>query len=119
MTFPASPRIAGGAHASGLANGVALSDAYAYVANHDSGLTVLPAQCEATAGLSDDGGIPSRTLLGVHPNPCSRQALIEFATRHDGPARIGVYDAAGRCVRRLHAGGLPAGAHRGGRVRML
>ncbi len=45
------------------------------------------------------------------PDPCSGPARIRFALSDAAPARITVFDVAGRCVRTLHEGIAAAGSH--------
>ncbi|MBN2171688.1 MAG: hypothetical protein JW819_10265 [Candidatus Krumholzibacteriota bacterium] len=45
------------------------------------------------------------------PSPFRETTRVRFAAAAAGPARLRVFDAAGRLVRRLHEGPLPAGDH--------
>jgi hypothetical protein len=47
-----------------------------------------------------------------HPNPARGATTLAFTLSRAGPVRLAVYDAAGRRVRVLHDGALPAGPHR-------
>ena len=47
--------------------------------------------------------------LGAYPNPLREGTRVSFVNPNVGSGRVDVYDAAGRLVRRLHAGLLPAG----------
>ena len=51
----------------------------------------------------------SAPRLAVAPNPFRSGTRVSFSTAAAGPADVGVYDVAGRLVRRLHHGVLPAG----------
>jgi flagellar hook assembly protein FlgD len=53
----------------------------------------------------------STILVRALPNPSSAQTVIRFEARGDGLIEAGVYDPAGRMVRRLSNAILPAGAH--------
>jgi hypothetical protein len=53
------------------------------------------------------GGI---TLLGVAPNPFHAGTVIRFSLDRASEATVRVYDTAGRAVRTLSEGALPAGA---------
>jgi hypothetical protein len=67
-----------------------------------------------TAGIPMAGASAARLRLApVRPNPFSFApgAQLEFALPRSGAASLEVYDAAGRLVRRLVQGALPAGAH--------
>ncbi len=68
----------------------------------------------------DDGQIYEASLLAVaspldvrqYPNPFNPHTTIEYVMPEPGPVRIGIYDAAGRCVRVLVAEPLVAGSQR-------
>jgi hypothetical protein len=51
------------------------------------------------------------TLRAALPNPFRAATLLRFDLPSASPARIGIYDALGRCVRSLSEGTLPAGSH--------
>jgi hypothetical protein len=61
-----------------------------------------------------DGGAPAVSRLGLraYPSPASGPIGIAFDVTRPGPVEVGVYDVAGRLVKSLQAGLLPAGAHR-------
>jgi hypothetical protein len=48
-------------------------------------------------------------FLMLSPNPFRDHLGLDFALAEAGPAEVGVYDAAGRLVRRLQQGAVPAG----------
>ena len=52
-----------------------------------------------------------RPVLAVHPNPTRGRMAVRYAVPHPGRARITIYDATGRMVRRLLDGPIPAGLH--------
>jgi hypothetical protein len=57
-------------------------------------------------------GLVGRTALhGSFPNPFAGATEVRFRLGRGGPARIAVYDASGRVVRRLVEATLPAGEH--------
>lgn len=57
-------------------------------------------------------GAPALSLGVVGPNPFRALTRLTFTLRDDGPVRVRIHDAAGRCVRTLVDGGwLAAGAH--------
>lgn len=66
-----------------------------------------------TGSTTSAGDAPSlRAELGpAYPNPFNPRTTIAFRTAGDAPARLAVYDAAGRLVRTLVDGVLPAGEH--------
>jgi hypothetical protein len=50
-------------------------------------------------------------LEPAHPNPFAVNTTLVFSLDRDGPARVAVFDAAGRMVRRLLSGSSAAGLH--------
>jgi hypothetical protein len=64
----------------------------------------------SVTGVGDDpGGAVMSHGLRAWPNPAQSSARIRFALAREGDARLEIYDPAGRLVRRLVAGRLPAG----------
>ena len=66
-----------------------------------------------TQGPASAGEIsrPPKRLLGNFPNPFQSSTSIRFALEREQPVMLGVYDLAGRLVKRLVDGPLPAGDH--------
>jgi len=64
-------------------------------------------------GGPTDAPAPARRtqLLANEPNPFNPTTRIRFQLERAGDVKVGVYDVAGRPVRRLHAGRLEAGDH--------
>lgn len=62
------------------------------------------------ASVLDPAGAPAALAPGA-PNPFMERTTIRFRTSQSGPARLGVHDVAGRRVRELVSGVLPAGGH--------
>lgn len=63
-----------------------------------------------TSGV--DGRLPAAPVLAQNaPNPFNPRTTIRFTLPADGPARLAIYDLAGRLVRSLVAGSLTAGEH--------
>jgi hypothetical protein len=63
------------------------------------------------AGVDAGAVADARTGLGfVFPNPFQQAIEIRLSLRRDGPARLAIYDVAGRKVRVLLQGVQPAGA---------
>ncbi|MBU0742620.1 hypothetical protein KKG45_13225 [bacterium] len=59
-----------------------------------------------------DGGTPDRPrLLSIRPNPFNPRTVIPFSLPRGEEIELSVYDAAGRLVRTLLRGELPAGDH--------
>lgn len=75
-----------------------------------SGLQVLPVQCDP-AGVGFDGGGLSTRILRIIPNPSSTRTVIRFAAQIPGPVQASVYGPAGRLVRRLSTVIPGGGAH--------
>ncbi|MEO0080894.1 MAG: T9SS type A sorting domain-containing protein, partial [candidate division WOR-3 bacterium] len=57
------------------------------------------------------GALPSRQPLSVVPNPCSRIVVIRYTPAAAGPAKLQVFDPAGRLVKTLVDGTTDAGEH--------
>jgi hypothetical protein len=47
--------------------------------------------------------------LAAHPNPFNPRVRIQYSLPRGGPLRLSIYDLAGRLVRNLLAGEVPAG----------
>jgi hypothetical protein len=73
-------------------------------------LEILTATGEATLVAGPEGPGPVAGDLQIGPNPSSGPLQLRLAVREAGPSTIGIYDAAGRRVRSLWRGELPAGA---------
>jgi len=98
-------------HSSKLAQGVAVSGDYAYVAAWENGLQVLPLQCSTPTSMEQslDLAGPMR-LLAPYPNPAKAGIVIPFAAGRGGQVRLTVHDVAGREVSRLFEGVLRPGS---------
>ena len=66
---------------------------------------------DVTTGVDPD--VPPRTssALAGYPNPFNPRTTLRFALPNPGPVTLDVHDLAGRLVRRLVTGSLPAGEH--------
>lgn len=64
-----------------------------------------------TVGVPFQWTDPALRLAPPYPNPAARAATIRFDMPRTGHATLEVFDAAGRRVRRLHAGTTEAGSH--------
>jgi len=63
-------------------------------------------------GLPDSPPAPARTvLLGASPNPFNPRTAIRYELAREAKVRLAIHDAAGRRVRVLDEGRLPAGPH--------
>lgn len=102
---------AGSVDTPNFAYGVAVSGTHAYVANSSSGLQVAPTQCEPSSGVEEDDHANVSVPVVAGPNPGSSQTSIRFALRSPGQVQLALYDVAGRLVRELFGGPLPAGDH--------
>lgn len=63
-----------------------------------------------TVGVSEPAP-PAFALLGGHPNPFNGHCTLRVSVPDDEPARLTVYDHAGRRVRTLVSGSLEPGPH--------
>ena len=63
------------------------------------------------AAAADDTPAAALVLRPCHPNPFNPSTTLGFALPAAGPARVAVYDVAGRLVRSLVDATLAAGAH--------
>lgn len=62
-------------------------------------------------GVDGGGLVRELALAPASPNPASRGTTLRFALPADTRVTLGIYDAAGRLVRSLASGALPAGEH--------
>ena len=111
ITDPRKPWLVGGVTIPHNAFGVAVSSTHAFVAGSLSGLQVLPLQCPALSGVGEEDRRGSTILVRARPNPSSARTAIRFEIPGDGFVEAGVYDPAGRMVRRLSGAILRAGVH--------
>jgi predicted lipoprotein with Yx(FWY)xxD motif len=66
---------------------------------------------DAVTGVETPGSSPAYFLAQNHPNPFNPVTTIRFGLKERGPARLSIYDAAGRLVRTLVDDTRPAGAY--------
>ncbi len=64
-----------------------------------------------TLAVDDKGRAIAPRVLWAQPNPVGTDATIRFRVSERGPARVGIYDAAGRRVAELLNAELDAGIH--------
>ncbi len=82
------------------------------VALRDSSVVVWPLQARSLTAVSPDPvPAPTASSLRVSPNPFNPRTRLSFTLPAAGRADLAVYDLAGRLVRRLENGDLPAGDH--------
>ena len=107
-------------------NGVDDADDIANGTAEDCNTNGIPDSCDIASGTSQDAngdGVPNecevtstvaplRPSLEVSPNPFNPRTEVRFTLAAAGPARIDVYDVAGRHVATLADGSFEAGAHR-------
>ena len=100
---PAWPPLVVGAHM------VATGDVVGYDEPIGPRLNVLRAVSDPT--LSAPATTFAHAELSVAPNPTSEAAIIRFGLPTDGPARLRVYDCAGRLMHEFPSTEMSAGAH--------
>ncbi|MBA4377683.1 MAG: hypothetical protein C0395_03360 [Gemmatimonas sp.] len=79
----------------------------------------LPIAANQVVGVLDntvtavrDDGVPDRyTIHRAIPNPFNPSTTIQYDVPCDGRVELGIYDAGGRLLRRLHAGVVTTGRH--------
>jgi hypothetical protein len=72
-------------------------------------LTIV--EVEATEAVASAPPMSALALLAPSPNPFHSSTRIAFEIPDRGTVRLRIYDVAGRLVRTLHEGELPAGRH--------
>jgi hypothetical protein len=75
--------------------------------NESAYVTLVPA-----GTLAADDAAPTLSFAAPFPSPARRAVTLAWSLAHDGPVRLRLFDATGRCVRTLHEGPLTAGPHR-------
>jgi len=80
-----------------------------YAASLYDGVFRRPHDVEAVPVSSE---VPGLTSLKVSPNPIREETAVAFTLAAEGPARISLYDARGRCLHTLAAGDFGSGEHR-------
>ncbi len=55
---------------------------------------------------------PKTLQFSIAPNPVRGRSSIQLALPKAGPVKLGIYDIAGRQLKQLESGVLPAGEHR-------
>jgi hypothetical protein len=113
LTDPAAPRIIGGADAVDWSGpwGVTVTNEIVIVADGQSGLQILPVQCEEPTDVPPESPPTAACLLPSYPNPFNPSTTIAFEVATGGAARLRVFDLAGRQVASLVDGVVPAGRH--------
>lgn len=98
-----------------LVNGTNMLAAVVLNSSIGSNDVTLKVVLELTGGTDNPVDAGERAepaaLLMAGPNPSSGAVAVRFRTVERGAARVGVFDAAGRMVRRWFADDLPAGTH--------
>ena len=70
-----------------------------------------PIANDGKKGDGDKTAWNGKLAVKVHPNPMNPKTDITFTLGQAGPARISVYDLAGRLVKTIRQGDFPAGAN--------
>jgi hypothetical protein len=109
VSDPLAPAIVGLLPVPDRATGVAISGDRLYVAGYAGGVHVASLQCAPAA--VDEDRTDRRARLEIGPNPTAGGAWLRFGTDRAAGVDVSVWDAAGRCVRRIDAGRLGPGAH--------
>ncbi|MDH4037417.1 MAG: choice-of-anchor B family protein [Candidatus Krumholzibacteria bacterium] len=84
---------------------------HVYVNDRPNGLYVFRIDGTPSAVGASPSRPPVLDLLGGAPNPFGAETSIRYSLGVAAEVSAAVYDAAGRLVRRLHAGDQPAGEH--------
>ena len=91
---------------------IATGDAVPYDLPIGPRVNAFQAVSQTPTGVAlDEASAPVLSLAGAAPNPIWGSGAIRFALPAPGRAKVVLYDAAGRRVRVLVDGPLPAGAH--------
>lgn len=77
----------------------------------DSDIYALQVSAVETTGVAPGAGPLDIAFARPSPNPASGAVTLRFALPHEAPARLIIYDARGRQVRRLASGAQTAGSH--------
>jgi hypothetical protein len=107
ITDPENPSIVGSVVTPRYARGAVVMGSHAYITDSIAGLLILPSQCGPSSNVERESDRQAR--LNVHPNPGRGPALIGLETGGEGRVLVNLYDVAGRHVRTLYDGILPAG----------
>ncbi|RMF54336.1 MAG: T9SS C-terminal target domain-containing protein [Calditrichaeota bacterium] len=108
---PSAPVEVGFYDTGGEAWGVYVSGNLAYVADVEDGLYII--RNDLITGISEEEQtLPQAFVLKQnYPNPFNPVTTIEFSLPHASRITLYVYDVAGRKVKTLVNGNLPAGNH--------
>jgi hypothetical protein len=107
----AAPRMVGSLGTPDPARGVAVANGYVFIAD-ESGLRLAPMQCGEPGPASVETGETAFDALRTFasPNPGPGWTDIRLEQRGSRWAKLGVYDTAGRLVRRVSGAGLAPGS---------
>jgi serine protease len=90
---------------------IATGDAVVYDEPIGVKVNAFRAVSSVPTAVAFDKAAPPVARVGAAPNPVRGSGSIEFALPAAGPASLVLYDSAGRRVRTLLKGNLPAGPH--------
>ena len=98
VTNPESPQIVGSVDTPGMANGVAISGDFAYIADGSAGLQIAWRQCEEPSAVEMETPVLEAHFLEAYPNPFNPNITVSFSLDRSQGVRISIFDMAGRCV---------------------
>ena len=74
--------------------------------------SILYQRCDSPVSAGAPSRIPNRMTIAAVPNPMRDHSTLVLELPRKGMVAVGIYDASGRIVRRLHEGALEAGVWR-------
>jgi hypothetical protein len=98
---PEHPLLLGSLVGSPRVAGAAVYGHYAFLAEDIYGLRMAAAHCDAQSAVEGPPVLSRHAVPEVFPNPSDRGTTIRFDLSVSGPARLSIFDASGREVRRL------------------
>jgi hypothetical protein len=106
VTVPTAPLLLGSGATVGEATGITVAGDLLYISDGSSGLTIMPLQCPAIAGIGETSATPQspRASVMVWPNPTSGPVHMRFHLPEAGQFQLGIYDVSGHLVRQLQDG---------------
>lgn len=115
VSNPASPQPISFLPTASSANKVIVAGGHVFVADGSAGLLVLNQPAIPTGVPVPEPGpasaLPTVYALSAYPNPLVGRATLSLATPRSTLVSLDVFDLAGRRVRRVFEGDVPAGTH--------